>query len=131
MIGLVPKSTFLTWMRNKHAKKGALSSEAMKAEVRDQCLATLYHFSKTGKICTKNSVSPLDARTSLPFTRSSVDDNEDWVQDTEAANCQVTDTQRLSSYSLEYLMTLPTRTRLLLLVCIDDDDKLFALKGER
>lgn len=49
----------------------------------------------------------------------------------EAANCQVTDTRRLSWYSLKYIVTKPARTRLLSLVCVDEDDNQFASKGRK
>lgn len=68
MIGLVLKSTFLTWMRNKQANKGKLTLDQMKAEVRDRRSVMLYHFSKTGKNSTKHSDSSSEAGTSVQLT---------------------------------------------------------------
>ena len=87
MIGLIPKSTFLTWMRNKQANKGGLTLAQTKAEVQDRRLAMLYLFSKTDKNSTNLSDSLSEARTSVLLNQSSVDDDDDCVQDMEAVNC--------------------------------------------
>ena len=60
-------------------------------------------------------------------TRSSavVADN-DWVVDTDAATCEVTDVRRLDRYPLEHIFTLASKLRLLLLVAVEDDDRVFA-----
>ena len=55
-----------------------------------------------------------------PVTRSAVDDEDDWVLDMEAANCEVANTRRLDRYPLEHLLTLENKSRLLLLVRIVD-----------
>ena len=56
----------------------------------------LYHFNKAGK--TKNTTSVEEDEPTGRVTRSSVEDEEDWVIDLDAADCKVTDTRKLSRY---------------------------------
>ena len=52
----------------------------------------LYHFSKAGKtINSKNDVGEVELE-SGPVTRSSVEDEEDWMIDLDAADCKVNET---------------------------------------
>ena len=75
----------------------------------------LYHFSKAGKTSnSKNDVGEVELE-SGPVTRSSVEDEEDWIIDLDAAGCKVSETCRLSRYLLEHIFTLPKNTPLHLL----------------
>ena len=71
-----------------------------------------------------------DCRTPLRVTRSStvVEDN-DWVVDTDTATCKVTDVRRLDRYPLEHIFTLAEKSKLLLLVAVEDDDRVFGGLG--
>ena len=55
--------------------------------------------------------------------------DDDWMVDTDAAECRVTDVRRLDRYPLEHIFTLPERTHLLLLIAVDDDDRVFGGKA--
>ena len=100
----------------------------MKKEVTARRLQMLYHFSKVGKHNTKHSKMD-DAEDGGRVTRSSVAEEEDWIIDMAAANCEVTDTRKLSRYPIEHIWTLDEGTPLLLLVEVSDDAKLFNGKG--
>ena len=64
------------------------------------------------------------------MTRSStVVEDDDWVVDTDAATCEVTDVRRLDRYPLEHIFTLPEKSKLLLLVAVEDDDRVFGGLG--
>ena len=128
MIGLVPKTQLLPWLRNPKTWGTIFEKKSdgkMKSEINSRRQAMLYHFTKAGK--TKGGEFEVDVEMERPVTRSSVETEDDWVIDLDAANCTVTDTRRLSRYMFEHLITLPINTPILLLVCVEDDEKQFSL----
>mmetsp|Transcript_28898 Transcript_28898/g.61021 ORF Transcript_28898/g.61021 Transcript_28898/m.61021 type:complete len:390 (-) Transcript_28898:858-2027(-) len=128
MIGLVPKTAFFPWMRNFLVPKHKITEAEMKTEVNAIRSSIMYHFSKSGK-CQKHS--PIDEieDSSRRVTRSSVEEDDEWIVDMDAANCNVTDTRHLSRYALEHIITLPLGTPILLLFDVDDEEE-FSRKGE-
>ncbi len=63
-------------------------------------------------------------------TRSSAEEMDDWVVDSDAVNITVCDHRRLSRYSIEQLMMSREKTRLLVLVRADEDDDAFSAMGK-
>ena len=61
-----------------------------------------------------------DIKMAGPVTRSSVKTDDDWVINLDAANCNVTDTRRLSHCILKHVMTLPAKAPILMLVRVAD-----------
>jgi len=128
---MVPKTGFVNKLRKaRMAKIGtSFTSQDIEKHLRDRRNMMLYHFSRGGKIATKKRASEEDDQTAPPVTRSSLaDDDNYWVIDLDVAEGKMMDLKRLDRYCLEQLIPLPVRTSLLLLVNVDDDDKL--LKGK-
>ena len=66
------------------------------------------------------------------ITRSLVQANDDdWTLDDAAFNMDTTDRRRLSRVPIEHLAVAAPKTKFLLLISVDDDEKLFKRKGER
>ena len=135
MCGFIPKSGFLVKMRNLNVPSGPVSEKQMAKEVRIRRESVYWHFDKSGK---RNLDKPGngdghdDDMGGGRVTRSSVaEEEEDWTVDMDAANGEVTQTRRLDRYSLEHILTLPERTKLLLLVQVSDDSKKFSGKGAK
>ena len=101
MIGLVPKTQLLPWLRNPktwNVKEQKISAVKMKKGVQLRRNNMLYHFTKTGK----TNIANLDYENEVtgPVTRSNMEEEYDWVIDLDAADCKVSDTRRLSRYML-------------------------------
>ena len=56
---------------------------------------------------------------------------DDWVTDSDTYKMKTTKELNLHRYSLEHLWVTKDKTKLLILVNIDDDDSLFAGKGSK
>ena len=78
----------------------------MKSEINSRRQAMLYHFTKVGEM--KGGKLNDDVEMAGPVAKSSVKTDDDWVVDLDAADCNGTDTCRLSRY-LEHIITLPTK----------------------
>ena len=65
----------------------------------------------------------IDLRTTLSLL---CNNPEDWTIDMNAAMCLTTDIRRLEQYPLEYLFTLPQKSRLFLLVVVDANNHLLS-----
>ncbi len=131
MIGLVPKTSLCLRLRNppRGTKFPDKSANIMKKEINHIRMEMLYHFERGGKML---RLSPSDeSANTRPITRSTVKPEEDWIVDLDAADCRVTDTQRLSRYVLERISTLPLNTPLLLLVRVSEDAKYFSDKSSK
>ena len=120
MVGLIPRSGFVTDLQKVRMKEmGELFTPAqIKKHLRDRRYMMLYNFSKAGKNASKQVTENDDV--DAPVTRSSVDDNEDWVVDLDAAEGKVTDIRRLDRYCIEQLIPLPLRSNILLLAKVDE-----------
>ena len=59
-----------------------------------------------------------------PNTRSNTDDVDDWMIDTSAVNLTTTNLRRLTLYSLEQIFLCEEKTKLLLMIKVEDDDRL-------
>lgn len=75
MVGLIPKSTFLKWIRDDLADSVKSSVLKMKKNLRDHRASVLYHFSKAGKTKAKGDAGVDDS--DRPLTHLSVDSDED------------------------------------------------------
>ena len=128
MYGVVPKSGFFINQRKLYEGKGVVDARQIQKDIKSRRESALWHFTKVGKTNTKNSGDEDAGR----VMRSSIPDTDDWVVDMDAANCSVSDIRRLSRYALEYIVTLPSKTTLLLLVNVDDTNPFLdkALKVE-
>ena len=60
-----------------------------------------------------------------PILRSSTDNIKDWVVDSDLSEVRKTNEQGLNRYPLEQLLVTKEKTRMLLLVNVDDDQNLF------
>ena len=95
----------------------------MNKEIRGRRSSMLWHFSKAGKYQSKGDDSIVNEG---PITCLSIaNDGDDWVIDMDAATCEVSQIWRLDRYSLEHIITLLERAKLLLLVKLNDDSKHF------
>ena len=63
-----------------------------------------------------------------PVTRSAVDSEDKWLLDEETFTMETTERRRLLRVPLEHVCIAPKKTKLLLLVGVDDDETL--LKGK-
>ena len=127
-IGHIPKSGFINDLRKLRFKqKGeSFTPPQIAKDLRDRRRMMLYHFSKAGKVATKQRTNQTITEGGR-VTRSQVDDLQDWVVDLDAAEGKTDDVRRLDRYCFEQLVPLPLRSNLLILVNIADDKKL--LKG--
>ena len=116
MIGLVPKSGFLVNQRKLFEGNGKINDADIAAAIKQRREIVLWHFSRVGKTRTKASGDDSGG----PITRSSLADDSDWAVDMDAVNCAVSDQRRLSRYAFEHIVTLPTKTAMLLFVLNDD-----------
>jgi len=85
MIGYVPKTAFLPWLRNDMTSKAKMSDNDMKKEMDIRRSSMLYHFTRTGKY-NKLRDDELDDDC-VRVTRSSVAGDDEWMIDLGAANC--------------------------------------------
>ena len=118
MFGLVPKSGFLVNQRKLFEGSGKIDDAAIAAAIKKRRENVLWHFSRVGKTKTKSR----DDGDSGPVTRSALADLDDWMVDMDAVSCAVTDQRRLSRYAFEHLVTLSTKTKLLLFVHNDENN---------
>ena len=85
-IGHIPKSGFINDLRKLRFKqKGeSFTPPQIAKDLRDRRRMMLYHFSKAGKVATKQRANQAIAEGGR-VTRSQVDDLHDWVVDLDAA----------------------------------------------
>ena len=147
MSGHVPRAGFLKWVRpqvfplTKTGKGGKtvktsptvpIYGDKRVASDYRRCRGYMLHdFQWAGK-GTSGSKSEEDALMSPSFgptTRSSTAADTNWLLDEEAFSVSTTDRRRLSRLAIESLMISPVGTKLILLVCVKDDDKLLGGRG--
>ena len=125
-IGLTPKSSFLDWMRSSTLRSGPVDEGVRKKELQDIRGQLFHRFGNRMSAAHSSRHAGGNCHTPPRVTRSSAAvADDDWVVDTDAATCEVTDVRRLDRYPLEHLFTLSEKTRLLLLVTVDNDDRVF------
>ena len=109
----------MKWPREKLAqKKTIFTANEIQKDIKNHCTMIGYHLN-----CEVGSKA--EDFKSCPVTRSSVEDHDAWIIDRDAIDIRVTDTHILGRYTLEKIVTCKNNTRLLLLVNVDDDDRLF------
>ena len=118
MYGLVPKSGFLVNQRKLFEGKGKVDEATIAIAIKKRRESVLWHFSRVGKTKTKGSGEEQNG----PVTRSSLPDINDWAVDMDAVDCAVTDQRRLSRYAFEHIVTLPTKTIMVLFVRNDESN---------
>ena len=92
----------------------------------NQCRIRIFHqFTKTSNRGETSFVDSVVDMGDGPVTRSSVEDEEDWVIDQSAMDVTTTDTRRLSLYCFEQLLMCRERDKFLILVRVSSDKKLF------
>ena len=77
----------------------------------------------------KNNTIPTSDDGDGPNLRSSVEDFDDWVVDHDSYEMNQTKERYLSCYAMEQLWVEPDKTKLLLLVKVDDDGDMFGGKA--
>jgi hypothetical protein len=93
MIGLVPKSEFFRFLRPHHFMKKGLPSYTKKARdkgLKERRLSIMNHFYRG----VRRPVAPEEATGTV--TRSSAEEIDDWVLDSDAIEVRTTDHRRLS-----------------------------------
>ena len=127
MIGHIPKSDFLHWPREtNHFKKNVkLSDTTIKSDLKKKRQWMARHF----KWHDNQHVEQGGGQSAGPSLRSRDDDIEDWVLDSDGYNVETTNERRLSRYCMEQIWIQNDRTKLLLLVNVDDDQRMFGGQG--
>ena len=118
MFRLVPKSGFLFNQKKLFEGTGKVDDAAVLVAIKKRRENVLWHFSRVGKTKTKGSDDDNCGR----VTRSSLADDTDWAVDMDAVSCAVSDQRRLSRYAFEHIVTLPTKTTMLLFVLNDNNN---------
>ena len=85
----------------------------------------MFHFNAPNQ---SNDAAATDESTG-PVLRSSVEDFDDWVVDHDSYEMNKTEERTLSRYAMEQLWIQPDKTKLLLLVKVDDDKESFGGKA--
>mmetsp|Transcript_33195 Transcript_33195/g.69755 ORF Transcript_33195/g.69755 Transcript_33195/m.69755 type:complete len:272 (+) Transcript_33195:68-883(+) len=98
MIGHLPKSTFLTWLRKGQTSNADIGESQMKKEIAAWRNLILYHFSKKGNIRSKKGFVADDEEVERVTRSGTADENDEWMIDIDAATCNITDTHCLSHY---------------------------------
>ena len=132
MLGLVPKSAFLRWMRpyvfdidgEPPPSIPDYSPADIERDIRTRRTWVTQNFEK--KATTGYANAPPDDPSRV--TRSSMDDDDNWILDEAAYTMETTERRRLSRVPLEHVAIAAVKTKFLLLVRADSDDKL--LKGK-
>ena len=123
--GHVPKSDFIKFARPLHFGTGDYDAKTIKKGL-NQCRIRIFHqFTKTSNRGETSFVDSVVDMGDGPVTRSSVEDEEDWVIDQSAMDVTTTDTRRLSLYCFEQLLMCRERDKFLILVRVSSDKKLF------
>ena len=134
MVGLTPKTAFLDFLRSSTMGSGTIPAATIKRET-NACRDAIFHrFANKMAIVREGRSAAATATVGSSagrVTRSSaVPDDDDWVVDMDAAECNVTDIRRLDRYCLEQIFVLEEKTKLLLLVSVADDDTVLNGSGE-
>ena len=116
MFGLVPKSGFLVNQRKLFEGNEKINDTDVAAAIKKRRETVLWHFSRVGKTRTKERGDDPGG----PVTRSSLADDSDWAVEMDAVNCAISDQRRLRRYAFKHIVTLPTKTAMLLFV-LDDE----------
>ena len=121
MRGLVPLSAFLgvDFRPNHYKKRTKYETMVIEKDLQKKRSWMSYRFKMpTGR-------GDDDDGDDGPITRSSADDIKDWVVDSDLSEITATTERGLNRYPLEQLLVTEEKTRLLLLVNVDDDHNLF------
>ena len=133
MIGLTPKSGFLSWMYEPTLGSGPVLPETKKRAPKSRCGNKFWNLSWTGiggwKWKHKRNELNVPDVADAPITRSFAPKTEDWIVDMDAAECQVTNTLHPGPYMLKHIFTLSRKSNFLLLVQVSDDTALQGRKG--
>ena len=125
----VPASEFVAMLRKGRISTKQYTEQDMRRDIRNVKQCIMYNFDLKGY--REESKSSEDVLEQAPATRSSIIDDDYWVVDVDARNCEVVDTRRLDRYPLEHIFTLQQNTQLLLLVRVIDDGRMFSSKGSQ
>ena len=127
MQGVVPTSEFLKKVfRPEHYKQNTeYVSKDIEKSLKSKRTWMTYHFIRPPQGFVENEDDD------GPSLRSSSQAIEDWVVNPDLADMNCTTERDLSIYPLEQLMLMEDRTRLMLLVNVDDDHNLFGGLGAK
>ena len=120
MLGLIPKTEFLQEFRPAFWTKTELTPNEFDKDLKDKRKWMNAHFQWWDT--RRNNDDNDDAG---PKLRSSNEDYEDWVIDSEGINVETTNQRRLSRYCIEQLWVTKHKTKLLVLVSVADDVELY------
>ena len=114
-MGLVPKSTFMKWARPYYfSNKHKYTDDAIEKGLKQCRTRMIWHFNQGSNVTNRHEAAR-DEETTTPVgmvTRSNVEDFDDWMVDTAAAELTTNDTRRLSIFPLEQLLLCKERTKL-------------------
>jgi hypothetical protein len=137
--GLVPKSGFIHWARPgvfpRKNDDGTIQSvdvprysdKQITADLKTRRFWMHQDFYKSATTGSMVDIPPDDRR----ITRSSVEDDDDWILDDEAFNMETTDRRRLSRVPLEHMAIAAPKTSFLMLVDVNADYKILRGQGSR
>ena len=119
-VGLVPKSTFIKWARVHHFSNKEKYTDSNIKKGLQQCRTRMtWQFNQVSNATNRHNLPRIE-ETNTPVGRvtrsSNVEDFDDWIVDTAAAELTTNDRRRLSIYPLEQLLLCKERTKLLILV---------------
>ena len=126
MLGCIPKTEFLSFCRPIHHRwKTSYSEKTIQSDLRGKRRSIMFHFNAPNK---SNSADTTEDITG-PVLRSAVEDFDDWVIDHDSYEMNKTKERTLSRYAMEQLWIQHDKTKLLLLVKVDDDEEMFGGKA--
>ena len=123
MLGLIPKNEFLQEFRPRFSTKTTLTPSLIDKDLKDKRKWMNAHFQWWGD--GKNK----DDETVGPRLRSSNDEIDDWIIDSEGINIETTNHRRLSRYCIEQLWVTEYKTKLLVLINVANDLKMYGGLG--
>ena len=126
MLGCIPKTQFLSFCRPiHHRSKTSYSEKKIQSDLRGKRRSIMFHFHAPNQ---SNSADTTEDVTG-PILRSAVEDFDDWVVDHDSYEMNKTKERTLSRYAMEQLWIQHDKTKLLLLVKVDDDEEMFGGKA--
>jgi len=101
-----------------------------KVKLKNTRTSILYHFTQQ----TNADVGPVQddvhGERDHPNTPSNADNQDDWMVDTSAVYLTTTNPRQLTLYPLEQIFLCAEKTKLLLMIKVEDDDRLLRGKGQ-
>ena len=126
MLGCVPKTKFHNFYRPNHYRaKTSYKDKTIQSDLWGKRRNIMFNFNAPDE--DKNATHSGD--NGGPILRSAVEDYNDWVVKHNSYEINQTNEQSLSQYTMKQLWVQKNKTKMLLLVKVDEDDDMF--RGKR